>query len=57
MKKAMLFSAALLTCAGLFAQFGPPRLVSPELRRADKHRPASGRKPAGNQGNPYTPQI
>ncbi len=31
MKKTMLLSVALFTCAGLFAQFGPPRLVSPEL--------------------------
>jgi enterochelin esterase family protein len=31
MKKTMLLSAALFACAGLFAQFGPPRLVSPEL--------------------------
>jgi enterochelin esterase family protein len=32
MKKTMLLSAALFTCAGLFAQFGPPRLVSPEMK-------------------------
>ena len=32
MKKTMLLSAALFTCAGLFAQFGPPRLVSPEVK-------------------------
>jgi enterochelin esterase-like enzyme len=31
MKKTMFLSAALFACAGLFAQFGPPRLVSPEL--------------------------
>lgn len=31
MNKAILFSAVLFTCTGLFAQFGPPRLVSPEL--------------------------
>jgi enterochelin esterase-like enzyme len=32
MKKVILISAVLFTCAGIFAQFGPPRLVSPELK-------------------------
>jgi enterochelin esterase-like enzyme len=32
MKRTLLLSALLISCISLFAQFGPPRLVSPEMQ-------------------------